>query len=764
MSFRRRLIYGIVRHRLIVLLTLASLTLVLAYPLRGLRIEQRETGELSPDDPEVAYFDRFQQRFNTAELMVALVCAEDVFDEGVLAVLRSLTGALENLPRVSGVFSLSNAVRMVGEGEDVVTEPFLESLPATPDELRLKREEALSNPRWVENLVSPDGTVAAVNIMLDPLAGDSGDRIEVVDSVRAILKRHGREGVRLFLTGISPLMWDMRTCVGRDVRSFLWLTPLLILVLLFLTFRTIPGVAIPMLVIVTSVVWTLGLFAAAGRRLGMATAMVPTLIAVICLSDVIHILSHYYEILPRHEDRRDALAATMEHMMDACFMTSITTAAGFASMIVSPIRTIREFGLATAIGILIAYVLAMIMVPASLSLLPPRAGRPRASNVGRGGLGRFLAAVNGAAARRHRGIVIGTLLGAAACVVGIARLRVETQISSYLPDSAPSVRALAVLQKNMAGFGSLEIGVDGTAGVFREPWALTELQELQRYLESRAEIDKVFSVTELLRECHRVRSEEGAPQALPRDTGKIAEYYLLLSLSDEPALLEAVVSEDYSSARVTARMRAVTTSEQVRLLADVDAFARDHIDPRLHVHTTGVSKLYATRITALVRSQLHTLLLTSIVIALLLAFHLRSVRSALVAMIPNILPVIGTLGLMGLSGISLNLSTVMISCVALGIAVDDTIHFLVRYRRESQAGAHTNEAIALTVQNTGRAMVFTSLVIAGGFALFVFSSFAPNRHFGILMAFTLGVALLADIVLLPFLIRAFSIGWRKGDV
>ena len=759
MTFRRNLVHRMLAHRLPVLLLLVGLTALLAVPLRGLRVAQSETQELSADDPDVLYFNEFQQRFDTAELMVILVRADDIFTSDVLRTLQAVTDAVLELPRVRNVFSLANAVSFRATEGEFDPEPFLDTIPESRQILRRKRAEALANPRWVRNLVSPDGTTASVNVMLAALAESSSDRIAVVDDVRAVLDRHRRPGVEFLVTGISPLMRDMRTCVGRDVRNFLWLTPLLILVLLFFTFRTLPGVVIPMIVIVTAVVWTLGLFAACGRALGMATAMVPTLIAVICLSDVIHILSHYYELQPRNHDRREVLAVAMDHMLNACFMTSITTAAGFASMVVSPIRTIREFGLAAAVGILVAYLLAVTLVPILLSFVPvARAGRRQRREPQ--GLARLLDRASGTSPLRQRFLPFLLLLLVLACAAGISRLRVETQISSFLPDSAPSVRALTALQEKMAGFGSLEIGVDGAPGVFKEPWALAELVALQVFLESREEIDKAFSFAGILQELHRGRAGDGSTDSIPADRGTIAEYILLLSLSDQPELVQALVSKDYGSARVTARMQAVTTKQQVQLLAAVDDFAREHTDSRLQVHTTGVSKLYATRITALVRSQLLTLIVTCLVIGALLALHMRSVRVAVLSMAPNVLPVLATLGMMGLAGISLNLSTVMISCIALGIAVDDTIHFLVRYRRETRGGAGIEEAIRRTVRSTGRAMVSTSAVIAAGFALFIFSRFGPNRHFGVLMAFTMVAALMADVVLLPFLIRVFKIEWR----
>jgi len=289
----------------------------------------------------------------------------------------------------------------------------------------------------------------------------------------------------------------------------------------------------------------------------------------------------------------------------------------------------------------------------------------------------------------------------------------------------------------MSAFSTLEMTIEGPPGVFREEWGFEEVRKIQRFLESLPGVDKVVSFANFIRE-------------FDRDI-------FLLETTDR---FDSFLSSDYSTARVSARIQPTSTAGQLELLSKVEESAPKELDKRLRFRTTGAARLYATKATALINGQVRSLGFSMVVITLLLILYLRSIRVGLLSMIPNVLPVLMTLGMMGLSGISLNLSTVMISCIAIAIAVDDTIHFLVRYRREILTNGRVTPAIERTMFESGRAMVFTSLVIAGGFSILLFSSFAPIEYFGLLTAFTMITALGADLLVLPFLIKLFKVMQR----
>jgi hydrophobe/amphiphile efflux-3 (HAE3) family protein len=718
---------------------------------------------LPKGDPEYAYFQEFSQRFGFEQFLVLGVEAPDVFAPEVLAFIRRVTERARPLPGIKEVLSLANATSFSSADGALQSVKFLDRLPATPEESAAKRREALANPDWVRTLVSADGTMATVTLIVDLPPEDISAVPTLMEAVDRILEDGHPPGTTVFATGIPALARDSLVTVKSDYKRFLWLTPLLTTLLLFGTFRTWRGVIVPLLAITLTGVWTLGLFFLAGHGLTMVLAMMPALIALICLSDAIHITAHYYEMSATHTDRRFVLLNTMEHMLSACFLTSVTTAAGFGSMVTSQIPALRSLGVWTSVGVGLGYVLVIVIVPIVLSYLPLPPPRVQVrygtslSAVVTEHLSRFVV-------RSKVAIPLLTVLVLAVGSFGVRRVEIETQISDYLPAASPSVQGLERLRAKMAGFSTLEICIEGEPGAFKQPWALREVQDFQDFLDGLPEVDDTISLVHVLRRMHATLEPEDARRnPVPQDAGAVADYLFLLSTTDHHNWIRTLAAPDYSALRLCARIKPNSTSEQLVLIAKVEDYLKAHPLSRLSVRITGMGKMFASAVRSLVQSQLWSLVLSIVLITVLMALFARSIRVGVLSVIPNAAPAITTLGLMGWSGIALNGSTVMISAIAIGIAVDNAIHFLARYRWER--ATHTGndaQAIRGVLCRTGRAMIFATSVIAGGFSVLIFSNFIPNRYFGLLTAYTLLVALVADLLLLPWLLLRVHRPWKPA--
>ena len=746
------------RARIPILIAALGLTLFFGWQAGRLRSEWNEQTELSAADPEVAYFRQFLDRFGGQEFLLVVLQTDEVFTPDFLGYLRDLTEVLREVPHATEVISLASVSVVRGTEGNARVEPFFMDPPETRAEAERLHREALGHPLWVGNLVSADGRTACINVMLPAMSGEAHERVKSVAAVRELLRQHPHPGVQASFTGLSPLASDTLTALTSDLHRFLWLTPLLILACLFWAFHTWRGVLAPVIVITVSVLWSLGLMAASGGTLNICTTMLPTLIAVNCLSYAIHLMNAYHESCARGSDHREILVRTMVYMMPGIFMAAFTTAIGFGSQTLSELRSLREQGIFSGLGIMLAFLLCMILVPVMLSFLPlPAKAAHQHRNLRslRRGLWRVAAIVNGD--RWKIPIVFGLLLVLA--VVGISRIRVESQFAGYLPKSMPSIQGLRVVEKELAGFYVLELELDGGPGAFREPWALQEIDRLQRYVAGIGGVDKVVSINDLLREAHQARNPSAAanPASLPETAGQIAEYRLLYSVAGHGNLVDSFLTADGGAARISVRIRTMTTADHLRLIAGIEQFAAQNLDPRLTLHTTGVVKLFAVKLHALTRSLFKSFGLTFLLIAAAMSIQLGSVWVGLCAMIPNMLPIVLGFGLMGFLNIPLSASTVMVAAVGIGIAVDDTIHFLLRYRRECRAGGLPANAVRRTLLATGRAMVYSSLGLAAGFSILVFSGFRLNREFGLLTAFILTVALLANLFMTPYLVRVFHL-------
>lgn len=754
---QRKIAAFVLDHRLAITVLLLIVTAVLAFQLRLFSISQSEREDLPDNDPELLYFEQFCRRFGDAELLIVAVEADDVFTHEVLTYVKKLTDQIAAVPDVEEVVSLTNVHDVRATEEELSIKPLFETIPTSTAELAEKKKRALAGPYLAKNIISTDCRATSINAKLRYLAEDETYRIRVVKEVRRILAENTHPDINVYLTGVSPLLTDSLDCILLDLKHYMWAMPLLVILLLVFVFRTLRGAVIPQTVIAATIIWTMGLFFTAGKSVSMVTTMLPVLITVICLSDVIHTITHYYEEAARSRNRREVLLSTMDHMITACFMTSITTSIGFGSLVISDLKSVRDFGLFSAGGIMLAYILGMTITPIILSYLP-LPGDATWKGYHRGYLAHLIEKIETFVARDRFWIPLTCAGLMVFAVYGVSRLNIETQISKFIPQSAPSIRGLYFIQDSMAGFTTLEMALEGEPETFKEPWALREVEEIQDFLKTLPGVDVTFSLADIIKEANQALTD-GDPIhfVLPDNRRLISQLLLLLSSTGRADMLDSFLSFDYSGTRISARIQSMSTAKHLKLLSDLTQFAENNLDRRLVFQTTGVVKLYATTVTKLVNSQLRSLGFSFLVITFLMMLHIRSVKIGLLSMIPNVIPVLMTLGLMGLIGISLNVATVMISCIALGIAVDDTIHFLSRYRREIAVDGDIPAAIHRTMHSTGRAIIYTSLVIACGYSVIILSNFGPNRYFGILTAFTMLSALVADLLVLPYLIRLFKL-------
>lgn len=741
----------------IILLVLSGLEI-----RRDFRLAQNIKDDLPSDDPQIVTFENFLNQFGDAELLVIGVETDDVFTYEALTFVDRLTRQAEKIKDIDETLSLSNALEIIGSDGLIEVAPFFpeSGLPKDPAGLSALKQKALSNKFWVNSLVSPKGDACAINMKLGLLQDDATFRFEVVNQVQKLLedpKNAPPAGIKTRLTGVSVFGRDSIKAMEDDLVSYIWLMPVLVLVLLFAVFRTLRGVLVPQVVIWFAVAYTLAFLFVTGKAITMISTMLPVLIGVIAISDVIHVIARYYEESQTIRDKKALVQSTMEKMLPPCFLTSTTTAAGFGALMVSDLTQVRDFGLFAAIGLMLAFIVAMTVAPIILSFLPVPKTKIRESYQ-TGFFNRTLTAVNDFVYKDKILIPILTVVLVIVSIMGISYLRVETQLSKFLPQDAPSVVNLYWLQDKMAGVSTLEMTLRGEPGTFKEPWAVDELKRLQDYLESLPEVNKAFSLADFVLTFNRVlHDDDPAFYDTPKTRQAVAQYLLLFEMTGEKEMLDSFINADYSYTRVSARIVSMSSSGHNELIEHVNDYARRRIDSRLQFQTTGVVVLYATLTTALVNGQINSLFIAFFVITIMMIVHLRSLRLGLLSMVPNTLPIMVTLGMMGLFEITLNVATVMIACIALGIAVDDTIHYLSRYGSELRQGHKGHEAMRRTMLGAGRGMVFTSLVLTGGFMVLCFSSFHTNRAFGILIAITMVSAIFADLFLLPVLLRLFRL-------
>ncbi len=747
----------ILRYRWITLLLLAAATVGFALQLPRIDFQVSPEGMRVVGHPDTDYYVEYIEKFGSDEIVVVELWSRDVYSFEVLKTLCRVTETIEQYENVYRVVSLCNANDIRGSSAGIEIAPFLEAFPEDPADLERIRKEVHANPLYHGNLVSRDDRSTLLVVELDRSGEDFPEkRRDLVLKILSLAKETQTEGIELYVAGFPVIGTVLPTLMVADQRVFIPVILLLITITLFVVFRSFWGVLLPLVTVIVSVVWTMGFLVLAGKSVEIVTNVLPPLVLVIAVADVVHILAHYQEELQRKSDKARALEDATAYVLVPCLLTSVTTGIGFASLMVSSVRGVRDLGLLAAFGVMAAFVVSITLVPVVLSFLSSRPFE-RLREKKDGALERFL----GRLARFNEAnkplVILVTIVLVGMAVAGLFRLKVETTLIKYLKDSSPLAIAVRHIEDHLTGTTTLDVVFDfKEPDRAKDPANLAKIMQMETYLKGLPLVTNCQSLVDLLKRMNQV-FHDGDPafDRLPDTQAEIAQYLLLYSMSGDEEDLSRIVDHDYRTAVLSARMKTVSSAEMERFIKQVKAYI-DTQFPGSSVRATGISVLVTNSINAIVKGQVQSLGLALAVICVIMSLLFRSLRLGLLSMVPNVIPILMTLGLMGWVGIDINTATAVISCVAIGIAVDDTIHYLTRFRKEYGADPDEVTATSQSLTSTGRALFFTSFVLTFGFMVLVFSNFRPLIYFGVLTGVTMVSALIGDLILLPVLLMVLK--------
>jgi uncharacterized protein len=760
--WQEHFVEAMVRRRRLVILIIGLISLVAGLFATKASFDSSIEIWFLENDPALVSYRNFLKRFGADEITVIGVFAEDVFKPDVLATLDRITKAAEKAPHAYRTRSLTN-IRIFaweepptdegGDDEDAVgggiaIDKLIKTLPKDLAAAADLRKRTLSNTLLVDNLVAKDGKAAAIVIELSPEGNTFEGKIEQLDAIREILAKEKHPGVTYRLGGSPTLDDAFLKASEEDMTLLAPLGAFLVILMTFVVFRRLSSAMIPLTVVLFASIWTVGLMGALGYKFNIVSSALISLLMAVGVADSIHVLAEYYRQLMNGEEREEAVRRTVAHLITPCFFTSITTAAGLAALLTSDLRPIREFGLMAAAGVLFAFALSITLVPAILQYVKP----PPERFFERQREGRMakLLVLMGRPTSAVRVFVVG--ISVALTVAGayvIPDLKVGANALNYFREDAKiRVDSLAI-DKALGGSTSVEFLVrTKKKGGLKEPKFLKRIDEFSRWIESLHGVTRSMSVLDSLKEVNRVLNGGKTSAAkLPTSRQMAAQYYLLLEGEDD---FDKMVQEDYSVARLTARVSMTDSGYLAHELPAIAAELENRFNKDgLEFVMTGFIKLMSNMEIYLLDSQIRSFSVAFVVISLMMLLLLRSFRLTLFALIPNFLPVFWGLAAMVVLKIPLDPGTVMIGSIALGLVVDDTVHFLARLRMHLKGGAELSDAIARTMNETGRPIVITSVILAVSFAVLAFGNFAPNAHFGVVSALVIIFAVLADLILLP---------------
>ncbi|MFQ5415693.1 MAG: RND family transporter, partial [Myxococcota bacterium] len=767
------------RNRWPIIGSMIALALVLGSQVPRLSIDTSTESFLCADDPARVVYMSFREQFGNDQRIVVALRPPRIFEAGFIATLHELHRALEDeVPYVADVVSLVNVRETRGEGDELIVRDLLEGWPLDADGLRQVEERALANPLYQNYLFSEDQRTTTLIIELeayavgpgsdDALGGfdeaDGGELFaltgeqesEAATALEAVVDRFRSDDIEIHLAGGPISAARLASEMLDNMLVFMCLSVVAVAVFLFALFRRASAVFLPLGVVSLAIASTFGIMALIGMRLGIPTQIVPSFLLAVGVGGSVHLLVMFFRAYDAGRSREEALAHALHHSGLAIVMTALTTAGGLVSFLAAEVQPVADLGIFAPVGIGLALVYCMVLLPALLHTIPLRRLAPREASRA-GWIERVLLWTGDRCVRRPKTVLTWMSAILIFAIVGITRLSFSYDPISWFPKDDPIRIATEFVNAEIGGSVSLEVLVDtGEENGLHEPSLLKRLDELGRRSTQIESVDlvrvgKVTSIIDVSKEIHQALNENRADHyAIPDSRALVAQELLLFENSGSDDL-EQLVDPQFQRARLTMNLPYASPSFYQPFIARVEALGHETLGDDAEITTTGFVSLMTRSLDAISTSLLRSYVIALAIITPLMFLLLGTLRTGAAAMVPNLAPIILTLGLMGWIGIPLDTFTLLIGSIAIGLAVDDTIHFMHAFRKYYEELRDTPAAVRETLRTTGHALLVTSIVLSFSFFIYAFASLANLVKFGLLTGVTIIFAFVADISLSPAL-------------
>ena len=783
-SFFQKLSVFAQKHKATTLLLALAVTAILGAQLPHMRWDTSTEGYLSPDDPAIKEYHRFQKLFGSDDLIIIGIKTEDVFTETFFTQLLSLHEDLAiGVPHLASIFSLANATAANKQGDQLLVRPLLQGFPENKPDMEKLRSRVNDNPLLKNRLVAETGDFATIILKITTQAQNNPVSLEtalagfsepeqstpaskissltnqqnndVVAAVHDIVNKHQSKNFEALISGTPLLKQVLRRTMTEDAALFIQLATLLIAVLLWVIFRKFSGVFIPLLVVSCSVISTMGLMVLCDRAFKAPTVILPSFLMAMGVGGSIHLMTMFYHNLRTGMEKPSAINVAMGHSGMPIFLTSLTTGVGLISFAGAEVAPVADLGLFAAAGVMIAFLYTVLLVPSLLAFMPAdqeKAGfSPRSYNR----QNRILEAIASFSVTRSRLIIVCSGLFIAIAISGIPRIHFSHDPLAWLPEKLPIRQATEAIQESLGGVITVEVLVDSDQknGVYA-PTFLKRLNQAERQMENFSangiKVAQVSSVADLLHDVHTVLlpidTENASP--LPEDS-KLAAQELLLLENAIPTQLFEMVDGDYSLARLSIMSPWRDAVSYAPFLSKLQSEIEEIMGDAATISVTGMIPLLARTLSAAMHSAAQSYLIAGCIISLLTILMMGNLKLGLVSLVPNILPITAILGFIGWVGIPLDIYTMLSGSIAIGLVVDDTIHFMYNFRRYHNRGMDTAQAVRSSLLTTGRAIMITSVILASGAFICTLSEMNNLFNFGLLTGTTILLAMAADFFLAP---------------
>ena len=764
--------------------------ILIAFPISQvpkIKIDTSNEGFMHEDDPMLVEYRVFKEQFGRDERIVIGVKSDDIFTLSFLQKLKKLHTELENtLPYLDDITSLVNVRNTRGEKDQLFVDDLLEKFPKTKDDVEKIRKIVMASEFYKNLFISENGKFTTIIIeptaytdekkqSIDEMFTEFDEAVtsekialsdeqnsQIVQKTYEIIQKYQGKDFDIYCAGFSPVMDSLKSLMKTDIQKFTKITLLIILVFLYFVFRRASATFYPLIVIILSLATTIGSMAFFGVAIKAQTQVLPSLVLAVSVGATVHVLSVFFDKFNVIKDKKEALIFTLRHSGLAIFMTGITTAVGIASFASSAVAPISDMGTFASLGVIVSLVLTLTLLPSFLMISKIK---PKASGQ-KNYLDALMKKLSFIPLSYPKTIIMLTFLLLVVSLSLASKVKISHFPLEWFPHDNKTYIASNLLDKEMKGTISMEVIIDTKEeNGWQSPQRVQKLDkitsDLEGYSDEKNTIGKIFSLNTIVKESNRaLHGNDQSYYVIPDNQALLSQELLLFENSGSDDL-EDVVDSQFSKVRVTHKLNWADTIDTVEIINHIESkYKKIFKDEEITI--TGIVPVLAHTQTQTVQSSAKSYIVAFLLITLMMIFIMGEIKMGLISMIPNLTPIILALSLMHIYKIPLDIFTFLVGPIALGLVVDDTIHFLHNFRRYYQQSGDITQAVENAFFTTGKAMVITTVVLSLGFYSYMFGSMSSVQNFGFLTGSVIIFALLIDLLLAPALMVVLAKkGWVK---
>lgn len=727
----------IIKFRTLILLTILAITLVMGWQMKNLKINSDIISSLPDDDPAAVLYKEIGEKYQGSTIGIIIVNSENLYSAQTIADVATITDIVQSTKGVESVTSLANIINIKTDeyGLEVGNLVDIYALPETEEELMNLKNEVESNEMYKGVIVSNDGKSTIVMFTLATDVNQEEVGKEIKEKIAAQNFSHG-----ITYGGLPMMMQELSTIIFNDM---VWLIPsvaILLLIILFLSFKSVRGTILPLITVSIAITWTLGLMAILGYDITMIGGIIPVILFAVGSAYSIHVINHIRE--NQEEDYRKRILSSLGYLVLPVFLSSLTTVFGFVSFIFGSYLTmIKDFGIFCAVGTFFSFILALTFIPALISFFPtpPRRVSDKESLLTK----KFLRPLSSLVLKYPKYVLIFWISLVILGIIGTFKIDRSTNLASFFNKKSETRIAEETLQEQFGGSAPVYVLFKGDV---HDPDFLAKMGDFSDFLKTNPHISHVTSIVDLIEQMNEAMGEG---RKLPTDRAKIEQLWFLLEGHE---VMEQLVSDDLDEAIIQTRFSSINTNDTKKFIDEVEEYIAAHQDENVTIQLSGIPSVYVNMDSSLLKSQLSSLSIAIVLVLLLISISLRSLKLGIMGIVPILVTVSAVFGFMGFTGISLDVATVSVASIVLGIGIDYSIHTISSFNYYFKIKNDIDYAIKNTICIIGKSIMINATAVGLGFSVLLFSHLIPMKFMGLLIAISMLLSSIGALTLLPIMI------------